>query len=1016
MNTPIHGYNEWQNLAEITGINRLPSRATFIPYDSLDKAKKCERTQSERYLDLCGEWKFRMYNSYRDIEEGFFKEEFDCTDWDTIPVPSSWQMQGYDYPIYSNVQYPWEKIQEPTPPEAPTDYNPVGCYIRNFSLSKDSASKRVVIAFEGVEAAYYLYINGQRIAYSEGTFRHSEFDITDYVREGENTLAVEVYRWCTASWLEDQDFFRLSGIYRPVYIYTTEKQYIKDFTVKAEPDTNSYKWGTLTADVLLGSSEDYAETELTVYDMKGDVVATDSVSTDGAEAVQLKTMLPFINLWSAESPYLYTVVITLRDRYGRNTEFVSCKQGFRHIEIKDSVLYYNGKRLLLKGTNRHEFSCDTGRAVSRELMIKDIEIMKQHNINAVRTSHYPNHPDWYDLCDEYGLYVIDENNLESHGTRFMGDITPLMPDGMELWTPSCMDRIESLYQRDKNHPSVIIWSLGNECSAGENFRRMYKYLHETDPSRPVHYESIWNKSGEAPEYSDVTDVYSQMYPSPWNLERDMQKYTDKPWMLCEFSHAMGNSCGANGKYLDLMDKYKGFFGVFVWDFVDQGVRITKEDGTSFIGYGGDSGEITHDGTFCANGLVFADRELTPGIKEMKRLYQNIHIKAVNASKGTLEITNDFLFTNLNMFNLHFQQVSRNKVIGSGDMIVDLAPGETKKIQLELSETPKTEWYLNVIFETRESSKWAKAGHTVAREQFIINEFKLSKTDLHGDEMNLKINYGSVIAAGGDLEVAFSRRNGELYSIRKGGKELLKGAMMLNFWRALTDNDRGNKQEVRCAVWKKAGQYTGKGIDMDSIKCDGKEVRLAVDFSVPTSPTSKGRMEYTVTSKGIHIDYRFKAEESLPEIPEISLVFPLERTDYPYLEYLGKGPHENYIDRAVSTDLGLYKTTVDSLFVNYQKPQEHGERTKVRYAKLSGNGKIIFEADREMEFNACPWSAETLENAGHIHELPESDTLYVRAIARQMGVGGYDSWGAHTCDEYKNFAGEEYSYGFSVIIE
>ena len=1014
MNTPIHGFNEWQNQAEVTGINRLDSKATFIPYDSLDKAKKCERTLSERYLDLCGEWKFRMYDSYRDIEDGFFSEDFDSTEWDNIPVPSSWQMQGYDYPIYSNVQYPWEKIQEPTPPEAPTDYNPVGCYIRKFSLSADAASKRVVIAFEGVESAYYLYINGQRIAYSEGTFRHSEFDITEYIREGENTLAVEVYRWCTASWMEDQDFFRLSGIYRPVYIYTTEEQYIKDFTVKALPDTNSYKWGTLTATVLLGKADSYAEAELTVYDMKGDVVATDSVSAEKADSLQLKTMLPFINLWSAENPYLYTVVITLRDKYGRNTEFVSCKTGFRHIEIKDSVLYFNGKRLLLMGTNRHEFSCDTGRAVSRELMIKDIEIMKQHNINAVRTSHYPNHPDWYDLCDEYGLYVIDENNLESHGTRKMGTRTPLMPDGMEMWTPSCMDRIESLYQRDKNHPSVIIWSLGNECSAGGNFLKMHDYLNEIDPSRPVHYESIWGEPELFDFNKNVTDVYSQMYPHPHALEKDMQRLTDKPWMLCEYSHSMGNSCGANQKYLDLMDKYPCFFGVFVWDFVDQGVRIKNDDGTSFIGYGGDSGEKTHDGSFCGNGLVFADRRLKPAIEEIKQVYQQVSFKELDAAKGVFEITNKFLFTNLNKFNLHFQQVSKNKVIGSGDMIVDLEPGKTDTVRLELTEAPETEWYLNIILETRESTLWAKAGHPIAKAQFVINEYSLEKAPFEEDEMNVKITYGTVKIYGGDLEVCFSRRSHSLYSIKKDGKELLSGDLQLNFWRALTDNDRGNKQLVRCGMWRHAGQLAGT--EIGEIKNNGKTVSLELLFTVPTAPVCKGKLLFTIGSKGIHIDYCFRPDPSLPEIPEISVILPLENC-YDRLEYLGRGPHENYIDRNKGAFVALYKTDISSLFVPYQKPQEHGNRTGVRYARLCAYpDALTIEADKEIELNLCRYTAYELEQAPHIHELPESDKLYLRIIARQMGIGGYDSWGSHTEPEYKNLTDKEYRYSFSIITE
>lgn len=1012
----INGFTEWHSDPTVTGINRLPSRATFMPYETLDEAKKGERYLSKRYFDLCGEWKFRLFDTYREKEEGFYAVGFDSSEWDTIPVPSSWQMEGYDYPIYSNTQYPWEKIQEPQPPFAPTEYNPVGCYIRKFTLPAEFRKERVVITFEGVESAYYLYVNGVRCAYSEGTFRHSEFDITELLTEGENTLAVEVYRWSTASWLEDQDFFRLAGIFREVYLYTTGKQYISDFKLEALPELSDYKNGTVKAQVLLGEKADYTELELTVYDMNGDIVATDSVIAENDDKAQLKATLPYITLWSAENPYLYSVVISIRDRDGAYMEYVSARTGFRHIEIKDSVLYFNGKRLLLKGTNRHEFSCDTGRVVSKELMIKDILIMKQHNINAVRTSHYPNQPLWYDLCDEYGLYVIDENNLESHGTRFMtaGEETPLLPDGREEWLPSCMDRIESLYERDKNHPSVIIWSLGNECSGGENFLKMHDYLNKVDPSRPVHYESIWHKDTFDFD-KNVTDIYSQMYPYPWNLEKDIIAHPEKPWMLCEFSHCMGNSCGGNEKYMELMDKYPSFFGVFVWDFVDQGVRIKNEDGNTFIGYGGDSGEITHDGHFCGNGLVFADRELKPAIKEIKHLYQNVSFKEIDAEKGIFEVTNNFLFTNLNEYNLHWQLVSENRVNTSGDLSLDLEPGESTVVELSLDRVPSSECYLNVMFELKRSTSWAKAGHTVARAQFVINEYSFPKADVEGAEMDVKINYGTLKISGGDTEVCFSRRNNKLYSVKYKGRELLKGDMELNFWRAIIDNDRGNKQAVRCGCWKYAGKYAGTGISR--IENKGKSVIVEMDFSVYTSPESKGRIIFTVGSKGIHIDYTFTPEEGLPYVPEISLVFPVS-AEYERLEYLGRGPHENYIDRNEGAYIGLYKTSVKELFVPYQKPQEYGERTGIRKAvvkKGDGTSAITFVADREMEINLSPYTADDLENAPHIHELPESDTLYFRAVGRQMGVGGYDSWGSHTLDEYKILSGEEYKYGFTVMF-
>ncbi len=1012
MKTKIDGFNEWQNLPEVTGINRLPSKSTFMPYSSEAAAKKGDRMKSDRCILLNGEWKFNIYSSYRDKELSFADKDFDASDWDSVAVPSSWQSLGYDRHIYSNIQYPWERIQEPKAPEAPTEYNPVGCYIKKFTLPAGFKKDRIIVCFEGVESAYYLYINGEKIAYSEGSFRCSEFDITDYLTDGENTLGVEVYRWCTGSWLEDQDFFRLAGIFRDVYIYTSNKQYIADFKVTAKPDVPLYKGGVITAEVVLGDEADSTETEMTVYDMCGSVVATDAVTVNEGTEALLTAALPFAELWSAENPYLYNVVISIRDKDGKYIEYVSCKTGFRHIEIKDSVLYYNGKRLILKGTNRHEFSCDTGRAVTKEMMIEDILIMKKHNINAVRTSHYPNAPVWYELCDEYGLYVIDENNLETHGTRFMGEDTPLLPDGRKEWLPSCMDRIESLYERDKNHPSIIIWSLGNECSGGENFLKMHDYLHDVDGTRPVHYESIWCEDTFDFD-KNVTDVYSQMYPKPWDLERDIITHNDKPWMLCEYSHAMGNSCGGNEKYLELTDKYRSFFGLFVWDFVDQGVRITKADGTSFIGYGGDSGEFTHDGHFCGNGLVFADRSLTPKIKEIKRLYQNVCFKAVDAAKGIIEIENNFLFTNLSEYNLHWQAISENKVMASGDMKVDLEPGETRTVNLSLNINCDYEWYLNVFFELKENTSWARVGHRIAKAQFIIGEFKRKKTEKTKAQMTVKKSYGTVLVSGGDIEISFSRRNGAVYSLKKKGRELLSGEIRPNFWRALTDNDRGSKQAVRCAVWKYAGEYAGMGIDKVIQKDDS--VIVEVGFSVPTVPETKGKITYTVTGKAVHIDYSFSPDPSLPEIPEVSLIIPL-KNEYTRLEYLGRGPHENYIDRNCSADIGLYKTELKDLFVPYLKPQEYGERTGVRRARLMGDSaELSFEADTEMELNVSEWTASQLENALHAHELPESDKLYVRAVARQMGVGGYDSWGCHTLEEYKNLTDKDYKFSFSILI-
>ncbi|MBQ8028085.1 MAG: DUF4981 domain-containing protein [Clostridia bacterium] len=1005
----IDGFSEWQNSPEITEINRLSPRASFMSFETLEKALRGDRFSSGRCFSLDGEWKFKLFNNYKDKIISFARCDFDSSSWDNIDVPSSWQMKGYDKNIYTNIQYPWEGNERLHPPLAPTEYNPVGCYIKKFVLPEKFSQGRVVICFEGVESAFYLYVNGERFGYGETSFRTSEFDITDLLKSGENTIGVEVYRWCTGSWLEDQDFFRLSGIFRSVYLYTTKEQYVSDFSLVSEPDIK-FKSAEINAKLCLGASDSHTEVEMTVYDANGDVVAFDSYTAHNEKTISLKTTLPFARLWSAEHPYLYTVVFALRNEAGETFEYVSGKTGFRKIEIKNGVVYFNEKRLVLKGTNRHEFSYDCARAVSKELMIYDIKKMKANNINAVRTSHYPNASDFYDLCDEYGLYVIDENDLESHGTRSQPfATTPLLPDSLDCWTPSCMDRITSLYERDKNHPSIICWSLGNECSGGKNFRIMYDYLKSKDTTRFVHYESIWD---DFENDRHVTDVYSKMYAKPEDCEETMKKYKDKPFMLCEYSHAMGNSCGGNEKYIDLFEKYPRFLGAFVWDFIDQGIKTQTTDGKEYIGYGGDFGDFPNDGNFCGNGLLFADRSDSPKLLEMKRLYQNVKFEEIDAERGKIKITNCFMFSNLSEYNFHWQQVSKNKVINSGDLTVDVAPGESRVIDLKLQKEISGEWYLNVIAELRDASKWAKAGHVVAKKQFVINEFEKKKASYKKEEMSAVIEYGTLYVTGGDLEVRISRRNNRLYSIKKGGEELLSAPVIPQFWRAETDNDRGNHMAVRCGCWKKAGEDAE--FHISEIKEKGKEVIVKTRFIVHTSPQATGEITYVISSGAIHVDYSFFAPEGLPEIPQIALLFNLNQSYYA-AEYLGRGPHENYIDRNKSADIGLYKTEISELYTPYLKPQEHGNRTDVRYAKLIGTRRsLLFEADKSMEINICRWNTDELERAKHGFELPENDKPFVTVSARQMGVGGYDSWGARTLPEYENQSGKKYSLSFTIV--
>ena len=985
---PIDGLREWQSDPTVTGVNRLPQRATFYPYESQDEAKRNSFLAGGRSLSLNGTWQFLLCDDIAAKPQHFYEIAAETDGWSEIAVPSSWQMQGFGQAAYCNVQYTWAGTEKLNPPFAPTQINSVGLYRKSVTIDESFLLDRLILTFEGVESCFYLYVNGEAVGYSEGTFRRSEFDVTDLLHAGENLIAVEVYRWCTGSWLEDQDFFRLAGIFRDVYLTARPTQYLADIAVSAEPDTR-YRDGLLRAQVTLSCADVPAEVEMTVFDGNGATVAFDSVAAQQTDKVGLRATIPFVRLWSAESPYLYTVLILLRSENGEVLECTSVRTGFRRIEIKDSVVYLNDRRLQLKGVNRHEFSCDTGRAIDRETMRADLITMKRNNINAVRTSHYPNHPDFYALCDEYGLYVIDETDLETHGARFTAPpAPPLIPGSEPEWEPVVMDRVSCLFERDKNHPSVLFWSLGNECSGGKNFKKMYAYLKEKDPSRFVHYESIWE---DFENDKDVTDVWSMMYAKPWDIERFMSEHPEKPFMLCEYSHAMGNSCGGNDKYMALFNKHPSFFGAFVWDFVDQGVRLTAKDGTRYIGYGGDSGEWPHDGNFCGDGLLFADRTESAKLWEMKRLYQQVTFRAVDAARGIIEISNGFLFTDLREYNLHWQQISGSRVVDSGDQIVPVLPGESKRVDLHLTGTPEGEWYLNVFFELKETVSWAKAGHVIAKAQFVVNEGKWKRRSVEGERVATRTEYGTLYLEGGRLSAAFSRRSGKLYSLKKNGTELLRGPVEPIFWRALTDDDRGCHQGVRCAVWRDAGRDAGFHIE-DVIET-GKTVTVKTKFWVHTQPESTGTLDYTIGANGIRFDFSFTPHEGLPELPQIALCLPLVDR-YHTLQYLGRGPHENYIDRRASADVGLYRTELDVLYTPYLKPQEHGERTDVRHAKLIGpKGDLSVEAQDVMELNVCKWNEKTLEETAHGYELPQSDTLYLKAVLRQMGIGGYDSWGA-----------------------
>lgn len=1012
----IDGYVEWQANPEITGVNKLPQHATFMPYDTFEEAKKADRYASSRCKLLNGKWKFKLYKNYAYRPSDFAQPHYDSHNWDTITVPGSWQMQGYDQNQYCNVRYPWEGHEDICPPNAPTKHNPVGCYLKKIHVGSAMLSKRVVLCFEGVESAFYLYINGERVGYSESTFNRSEFDISRYLKEGSNVIGVEVYRWCTGSWLECQDMWRMAGIFRDVYLYTTEKEYIRDFQLRATPDA---EFNDGFVDVLVKTNGAYEglSIDMSVLNAEGEVVALDCQYANEDHRTSLRAIVAGADMWSSEDPALYTVVLTLKNN-GSPIEYISTKFGFRKVEIKDGVIRINGKRVIFKGTNRHEFDCHTGRYITEDVMRYDIEMMKKANMNAVRTSHYPNCPRWLELCDEYGLYVIDENNMETHGTGWSTIIgCPQLPGSRPEWEKACMDRVKALYERDKNCTCVVCWSMGNESLGGETPKKMYKYLKSVDDTRFVHYECY-----NAPDEKTLSDVQSRMYARPYECEDyALTRRDGRPFILCEYTHAMGNSCGSTDEYTRLWEKYPCLQGGFVWDWVDQSILTKDENGVEYLAYGGDFGESPHDGHFCGNGLLFGDRKVTPKYFEIRKLYQFVEFNAIDAAKGIIEIKNKYMFTNLNKFELYWCQCSDKGVFRDGVLDIDLEPMSKMVVDIELNRVTNTECYLNLELRTKEDTSWCKAGYAVAEEQFVINEFENTYDELQEDApLLVDDTYGSLRVMSEDVNIRFERRErNQLASIKVGGEELLQQPMRFNFWRALTDNDRGSRAGSRLGCWRDAGDTPGIynntkwSIENYKILDGGKKVVVVSGARVCTQPESKGQVIYTITSAGMEIDMQFYPDDSLPEIPEVGLLFELP-PDFENVTYLGAGPEENYIDRRSAAKIGLYSTTVTDLYTDYLKPQECGNRTGVRYATIVGNKKVFsLVAEPSMELNVSHWLPKEIENAWHRKELPPVNKTVVRCIARQQGVGGYDSWDAHCNEIYKNKTDKVYRLKFQI---
>ena len=1006
--------DEWNGKPRVFGVNRLNPHVTSMPYTTVEEAIKGDRHASEWYQTLSGKWKFFHVDKPSQRNNDFYKDNYDVSGWDEIPVPSSWQILGYDHPIYTNVVYPWAQNNRVSAPYAPTDFNPVGHYRRTFTVPEKWDGKRIRLHFEGVESAYYVWVNGNYVGYSEDTFTGHEFDINKYLRKGENNISVQVFRWCDGSWLEDQDFIRLSGIMRDVYIYAVPTVHIQDFQIDATL-TNNYTDGLLKTTAWIynstaSASGDYT-VELSLYNDKGaEVIAPSSqkvsgISAGGEKSVHFELPLTKPDRWSAETPNLYSAVLVIKDGSGKVIQVESNKIGFRKVEIKKENgaprLLVNGMPVKFHGVNRHELDPDNGRAVNYERMEQDIILMKKFNINALRMSHYPNNPMMYDLCDKYGIYVIDEANVESHGAN--GDL----PKSSDDWRAPVVDRLNSMVQRDKNHPCIILWSLGNEAGNGNVFASERQRAHEIDSTRYVHYEGDNNNA----------DVMSQMY---WGYDY-INGYNDgnKPVMLCEYEHAMGNSVGDLQEYMDAFYRNPRAFGGFIWDFIDQGLH---HKGTPYWEFGGMWGDWQNDDNFCANGLVFPDRAIQPEMWEVKYQYSQLRVKNVDAAKGKLEIESRYLFKNLGDFLDAYWEIRENgKVIKTGKLDgsqMNIGPLQKKEVSIEMPKIETTigaEYHLDIDFRLKKDELWAKAGHSVGHEQFGIDLGQLWSTEVDVSTMNgFKVSRVSGLSIEGtDFKVNFDEKAGTLSSYILGGDTIIKNGGIPNFWRAPTDNDKGFNMERGHGEWRKASK--NRNVSSEVKEVSPQETQVTFNFGFPDVGSSKMKMTYYVYGSGdIVVEYTFNPDGSKSYIPNVGTLFTVPE-GYEKVRWFGRGPDENYIGRNRGSFMGLFSTLADSMTVKYMEIGETGQRTDVKWATLTnkeGKGLMIVGNPR-MEFSAQHYTPEQLTDVKLPWELKRNKDITLRVDLHQMGLGGINSWGAEPLDAYRLNANREYSHKFRI---
>ena len=1010
---------------EIFEQNRLAAHSDHVCYKN--ELEKIKGKSSLRY-DMNGLWKFAYAKNQSLAPCGFEAADYDCKNWDEIRVPAHIQMEGYDVPIYTNTTYPWEADESIKPGEVPEIFNPVASYVKYFTIPENMKNKRVCISFQGVESGFALWLNGHYVGYSEDTFDPSDFELTDYIVEGENKLAVRVWKWTSSSWCEDQDFYRFSGIFRDVFLYAVPCAHVEDLSVV--PTLNdTFDEGTLSVSIKadgdgIASVKLYELGDLSVekYDRAKLLLEEFDIELRNKEICEGSCNVKNPLLWSAEKPNLYEVKIIVKDTHGNETEFISQLAGFRRFEMVDGLMKLNGKRIVFKGVNRHEFSSITGRVPNRDEVIKDIVTMKKNNINAIRTSHYPDDSMLYKLCDIYGIYMIAENNLESHGTweaynKGYVDLDFVVPKDKPQWREMMLDRANSCYQRDKNHPAILIWSCGNESFGGKTIYEMSQLFRQLDKHRLVHYEGVFSDRS----YNDTSDMESQMYTPAAGIEKFLAENPEKPFICCEYTHAMGNSCGAMHKYTELTDREPRYQGGFIWDYIDQSIYKKDRYGKWFLTYGGDFGDRPTDGDFSGNGICYGgEREASPKMQEVKFNYQNISVDF--DSDYIFTVTNKNLFVNTSVFDAFAILLADGEEVYRTKLQISVPPMDRASYEVPLTLKNsmidvEKEYCIVVSFVLNENTIWEKAGYEIAFGQHMIkkpvSEYSCDKS------VELVVGNGNILVRGENFKALFSRMNLGMVSYVYGGVEMLPNTIPLpNFWRTPTNNDSGNMMPQRYAQWKIASMYVTTRQDQrfadtsPRVEKNDNNIAITYTYFMPTTPQSSCEVTYRVFGDGtIETTLSYDPVKELGDMPEFGMMFKLD-ADYDTVKWYGLGPQETYEDRQHGGKYGVYENKVADNIAEYLVPQESGNKCRVRYAKVmdkKGRGMLFF--GDELSFSALPYTPHELENATHHFELPPVHYTVVRVAKKQMGVGGDDSWGAHTHPEYLLDASEKMEFTF-----